>query len=650
MPERFLIIQLADIGDLILSTPALAGLRDAKPDAHIAVLTTAHAAPILPDGLVDEVITFDKHTFDSPKALLKPGNLRRALGLAATLRRGRYDTIFFFHHFTTRFGSLKFAALALSAGSRRRIGLDNGNGSFLTERLPDAGFGAKHQAEYWLNVVGAAGGDAAPRPAQIRVDEVWAGLKATPTNPLALQQALAGKASGWDDTPIVRVKIEQILAALKNPPPRPPRIAIHAGSGGYSLARRWDAAKFAQVGDALAEQYGAEIVLVGTKDDDSPAVKAAMRHAPTDMSGRTSLAELAALLKSCDLLIGADSGVLHMAAAVGTPVVAVFGPSNAAAWQPWTPDGSSSVVRSAPECSPCSYVGHGIGLRQGCAARTCMRMVTAAQVIAATQGMLKNPAGDTQPTAPSVQKPPSFEKRIRILGLPVSAVTYAEWLELIDTWVQSGVAHHVCTINPEMIMIAQKDPNFYNILSRADLTVPDGVGLLWAARRKGTPLPERVTGSDGVPLIASEAAKRGWRVFLLGAAPGVAEKAAAVLRERHPALQIAGVYSGSPAPDEEDAIVERVNASDADILFVAYGAPEQDKWIARNLPRLQVKMAMGVGGSLDFVAGVIPRAPHSFQRLGLEWLYRLYLQPKRIIRMMRLPRFALAVMVKEKHG
>ncbi len=123
-----------------------------------------------------------------------------------------------------------------------------------------------------------------------------------------------------------------------------------------------------------------------------------------------------------------------------------------------------------------------------------------------------------------------------------------------------------------------------------------------------------------------------------------------MLQARHPALQIAGVYSGSPAPDEEDEIVERVNASDADILFVAYGAPEQDKWIARNLPRLNVKMAMGVGGSLDFVAGVIPRAPMTFQRLGLEWLYRLYLQPKRIIRMLRLPRFVLAVLLKERHA
>jgi N-acetylglucosaminyldiphosphoundecaprenol N-acetyl-beta-D-mannosaminyltransferase len=272
-----------------------------------------------------------------------------------------------------------------------------------------------------------------------------------------------------------------------------------------------------------------------------------------------------------------------------------------------------------------------------------MRMITADQVVAAAKQILSGESVGAQRAAP-LQR--NFDKSISILGLPVSAITYAEWIDLITDWITSGRPHHVCTINPEMIMIAQSDPNFHNILSRADLTVPDGVGLLWAARHIGKPLPERVTGSDGVPLIAAEAAKRGWKLYLLGAAPGVADKAAEVLRTRHPDLQIVGIYGGSPSAEEEDAIVERINAADADILFVAYGAPNQDKWIARNLPRLRVKMAMGVGGSLDFVAGVIPRAPQTFQRFGLEWLYRLYLQPWRIVRMMRLPRFMLAVLLR----
>jgi N-acetylglucosaminyldiphosphoundecaprenol N-acetyl-beta-D-mannosaminyltransferase len=268
-------------------------------------------------------------------------------------------------------------------------------------------------------------------------------------------------------------------------------------------------------------------------------------------------------------------------------------------------------------------------------------MVTANHVLAAARVILNGESiGATRRITPT-----RFPNRIQILDLPVDAITYEEWLKIIEHWVAvpDDAPHHVCTINPEFIMIARRDINFFNILSRADLCVPDGIGLLWAAKHLGHPLPERVTGSDGVPKIAARAAEKGWRLFFLGAAPGVADQAAAVLRAKYPGLQIVGTYSGSPAPDEEDTLVAMVNSSNADILFVAYGAPEQDKWIARNLPRLHVQMAMGVGGSFDFIAGVVPRAPLWMRRMGLEWLFRLYLQPWRIVRMLRLPRFVLAV-------
>ncbi len=128
-----------------------------------------------------------------------------------------------------------------------------------------------------------------------------------------------------------------------------------------------------------------------------------------------------------------------------------------------------------------------------------------------------------------------------------------------------------------------------------------------------------------------------------GLAPGVAEQAAARLVEQNPGLQIVGTYAGSPAPDEEDDIIARINASGADILFVAYGAPRQDIWIARNRERLNVQVAMGVGGTFDFIAGIVPRAPRWMRRIALEWLYRLYKQPWRWRRMLRLPRFVWAV-------
>ena len=157
-------------------------------------------------------------------------------------------------------------------------------------------------------------------------------------------------------------------------------------------------------------------------------------------------------------------------------------------------------------------------------------------------------------------------------------------------------------------------------------------------------MPTRVTGADGLLRIAERAADRGWRLFFLGAAPGVGERAATALRARYPGLRIVGTVSGSPAPAEEDALVEQINASGAELLFVAFGAPIQDKWIARNSTRLNVTMAMGVGGAFDFVAGETARAPRWLRRLGLEWLFRLIRQPWRWRRMMRLPRFVLAVL------
>jgi N-acetylglucosaminyldiphosphoundecaprenol N-acetyl-beta-D-mannosaminyltransferase len=247
-------------------------------------------------------------------------------------------------------------------------------------------------------------------------------------------------------------------------------------------------------------------------------------------------------------------------------------------------------------------------------------------------------------TAPKATRMVNNRHRLYILGVPIDPATFESTLDCISQWIAKGDrVYQICTASPEFVMMAQDDPEFMRVLRSADLCVADGVGLLFAARYLGCPLPERVTGSDGVPLIAPRAAREGWKLFLLGAAPGVAEQAAARLIEQNPGLQIAGTYAGSPAPEEQDAIIARINASGADILLVAYGAPRQDVWIARNRARLKVRVAMGIGGTLDFVAGIVPRAPHWMRRLALEWLYRLYKQPWRWRRMLRLPRFVWAV-------
>lgn len=234
---------------------------------------------------------------------------------------------------------------------------------------------------------------------------------------------------------------------------------------------------------------------------------------------------------------------------------------------------------------------------------------------------------------------PATVSPVTILGVAVERHTYATLLDQLAEWISiQAPLQQICTVNPEFFVIAQQRPDFYVLLQEATC-VADGVGIVLAARLVGGHFPERVTGSDALGHIASRAAKNNWRLFLLGAAPGVAEQTAAVLLERYPGLQIAGTFSGSPAPEDADDIIRQINASNADVLFVAYGAPQQDLWIARHRERLQVHVALGVGGAFDYTAGIVPRAPGWMRRVGLEWLYRLLRQPSRWRRMLRLPVF-----------
>ncbi len=232
---------------------------------------------------------------------------------------------------------------------------------------------------------------------------------------------------------------------------------------------------------------------------------------------------------------------------------------------------------------------------------------------------------------------------ITLLGIPVHAVTMAETLDLIAQFVAQGGAHQICTVNPEFIMTAQTDLEFKDILNRAALNLPDGIGVVWAAKRQGHVLRERVAGSDLIYQLADRAAKTGWRIFLLGAAEGVADQAALKLQTLYSGVKIVGAWAGSPRATEDDEAVRRINAAQADIVLVAYGAPKQDKWIDRNLARSGASVAIGMGGSFDFVVGTQRRAPQWIRRLNLEWLYRLVREPWRWRRQLALPKFVWKV-------
>jgi N-acetylglucosaminyldiphosphoundecaprenol N-acetyl-beta-D-mannosaminyltransferase len=239
---------------------------------------------------------------------------------------------------------------------------------------------------------------------------------------------------------------------------------------------------------------------------------------------------------------------------------------------------------------------------------------------------------------------------IAILNVSVHDVTMIETLDWIDHFVKERSPHQICTVNPEFIMAAQKDSEFRQILNQSALNIPDGVGVLWAARRLGHPLRQRVGGSDLVIQITQWASLAGWKIFMLGAAEGVAEQAATKLRSLYPAINIVGTFAGSPSIDREAGIADRVRACSADILFVAYGAPQQDKWIARNLDRTGASVGIGIGGALDFIIGKQKRAPTWIQRISLEWLYRLIREPQRWKRQLALPKFVWRILTERKAG
>ena len=237
------------------------------------------------------------------------------------------------------------------------------------------------------------------------------------------------------------------------------------------------------------------------------------------------------------------------------------------------------------------------------------------------------------------------ERSVCILRVRVDGVGMAEVLDLVEGYVREGASHQIVTVNAEFIMTAQHDEAFRRTINEASLALPDGSGVIWASRVLGKPLQARVAGVDTVSRLSHLAAARRYGIFLLGAGPGIAELAARRLCMDNPELRVVGIYAGSPSPLEEDEIVARIRQAQPDILFVAYGAPRQDKWIRRNLPRLGVPVAMGVGGAFDFISGRAARAPEWMQQLGLEWAHRLIHEPWRWRRMLALPHFVWKVLV-----
>jgi N-acetylglucosaminyldiphosphoundecaprenol N-acetyl-beta-D-mannosaminyltransferase len=237
-------------------------------------------------------------------------------------------------------------------------------------------------------------------------------------------------------------------------------------------------------------------------------------------------------------------------------------------------------------------------------------------------------------------------ERLAILDVPVDALGgIADTVAAIETMVESGSGcATVFAVNPEKVMAARRIPALAAALARASLLIPDGIGVVLAARCAGYRGIRRIPGIELMEALCARAAERGWPVFLLGARPEVNEAAARTLAARYPALGIAGRRDGFFADADDAAVVAAINASGARLLFVGLGSPKQELWLERHRAALQVRVCQGVGGSFDVLAGHMKRAPKLFRRLNLEWLYRLARDPRRISRQADVPRFLWALL------
>ncbi len=233
---------------------------------------------------------------------------------------------------------------------------------------------------------------------------------------------------------------------------------------------------------------------------------------------------------------------------------------------------------------------------------------------------------------------------VPIYGIPFSKASMDETVYYLTEAIEGRRVTHVITANPIMIMSAVENASYSAMIRRADLIVPDGAGVVWAAKYVGNPVAERVTGFDLMHRLFEQGEKRRWKAYLLGTSQEVIEAAAEKLQLQYPQVKIVGYRNGFFGPEQDEEVVEEIRNAAPDLLFVARGADTQEPWIVKYKQKLGVPLIMGVGGSFDVVSGKLKRAPMIFQKLRMEWFYRLAQEPKRYKRMLVLPKFVVKVL------
>lgn len=230
--------------------------------------------------------------------------------------------------------------------------------------------------------------------------------------------------------------------------------------------------------------------------------------------------------------------------------------------------------------------------------------------------------------------------KVNILGVKIDDVSVDQAIECVSGWIKEGGKHYIVTPNPEFIVAAYSDPDFKKILNKADLAIPDGAGLKITGRIKNT-----TTGIDLMEALCQEASEKGWKVGLIGGRGGVATKAAEVLKKRYPNLKITYAIEGPQIPENSEDPDSQNVRKQTDLLFVALGMGKQEGWIVESMKKVDSYVFMGVGGAFDYISGNVKRAPIWMRKLGLEWLFRLIVQPWRIKRQVNLLKFIYLLII-----
>jgi ADP-heptose:LPS heptosyltransferase len=399
---HILVVKLATIGDLLLATPSLRALRETYPKARIDLLVTPASAGLLDDwDMIDRVIVLDKYLFDYPQQLIKnPRNLLRLRPLWHDLRDGKYDAVLLLHHLTLFYGRLKHQMLMRATGAKWRIGLDNGHGWFLNVRVKDNGFGAMHEADYNLAVAEAAGATTNDKSLSVPIKEEeyqQARQLLYETDPTETSFAVASQMpdpenAGTETTPT----LHHAANGIEHTNIKRPIIAMHPSSGGFSTARRWMPERFAQLADTLFHDTGGQLILLGGPEEaelHQQIFDLMQSQMPVrSFAGKGNIRVAAAILEQADLFIGNDSALMHLATAVSTPTVAIFGLTNSDAWGPYVSDPSTQhavVVKLDLPCMPCFYRDHYLGTPEGCLTRDCLALLGVDPVATAARRLLR---------------------------------------------------------------------------------------------------------------------------------------------------------------------------------------------------------------------------------------------------------------------